>query len=58
MPSAYVASTGTFADKASSDHLSPDLVAVIVFSLMGLLVSVALITCMDSDAYSFFVGAF
>jgi hypothetical protein len=58
MRTAYVASTSSFAGKASSHHLSPDLAAVIVFSFIGLAVSVLLIGYLDSDAFSFFLGAF
>jgi hypothetical protein len=58
MRTAYVTSTSSFAGKASSDHLSPDLVAVIVFSFIGLAASALLIGYLDSDAFSFFLGAF
>jgi len=58
MRTAYLTSTSFFAGKASSHHLSPDLVAVIVFSFIGLAASVLVIGYLDSDAFSFFLGAF
>jgi hypothetical protein len=58
MPTAYVASAGSLAHKASDYHPSPDLTAAIVFSFIGLAVSAVLITSMDSNALSVFLGAF
>jgi hypothetical protein len=56
--STVYAAVGSLAHKAAGYHLSADLAAVIIFSLIGLTVSIALISGMSSDTLSFFLGAF
>jgi hypothetical protein len=58
MSTVYVAAAGSLAQKAAGYHLSANLGAVILFSLVGLAASAALITGMSSDTLSFFLGAF
>jgi hypothetical protein len=58
MASAYLSSTDNPVRRGFALHLSPDVAAVILFSLVGLTVSAAVMTCMDADSFAWLLGAF